>query len=153
METPRVKCDSCAKDYKTKANLNKHVATKHKAIIELDEDFPEDTDLTEAVEEIELVESTEEVEMVLQEFFPYPTTMEPIPKEAFTLEALEEPITSVCMVCHQEFPGVNELNLHITNHHPPTLTCTMCPFTTIQQPSMQQHMVLDHPTPTVPAPL
>ena len=136
METPRVKCDSCAKDYKTKANLNKHVATKHK-IVELDEDFPEDNDMMKAVEELEMVESSEEVEMVMNEFFT-PTTMEPIPEEPFTLEALEEPITSVCMVCHQEFPGAVELNLHITNHHP--LTCTMCPFTTIQQSSMEQHM-------------
>ena len=120
MEAPRVKCGSCAKDYKTKANLKKHVATKHNNVFDVDEDFPEDQDLVETVEELDLVEAAEEAEndeLILKEFFPTPTTMEPIPKEPFTLEALEEPITSVCMVCHQEFPGVVELNLHMSQEH------------------------------------
>ena len=59
-------------------------------------------------------DEAENNDLIMKEFFPTPTTMEPIPKEPFTLEALEEPITSVCMVCHQEFPGVVELNLHMS---------------------------------------
>merc|ERR1712129_16553 len=62
-------------------------------------------------------DEAENNDLIMKEFFPTPTTMEPIPKEPFTLEALEEPITSVCMVCQQEFPGVVELNLHMSQEH------------------------------------
>ena len=131
METLRVKCNSCDKDYKTKANLKKHVATKHK-IVELDEDFPEDEVVDEVVEELDMAEAADVAEtedLIMKEFFLDPTPMEPIFKEPIILE---EPINSVCMVCHQEFPRLLELNLHISTHHPPTptLTCTICPFTT-----------------------
>ena len=173
METPRVSCDMCEKDYKTRATMRNHFNRKHKnnddkvnntkvshdkaqaEIIDVeDDDFPEDNVIMEVVEDLEIVETAEEAEngITMKNFFISPTTHEDI-------DPLE-PVTLVCMRCHKEFPGDDQLNQHITSHHLPLLTwhCTLCAFTTNQLVVLESHVKYDHtaiptvPTPSLPTP-